>query len=389
MSFVKYCRAAFEDYFHRIVGLQSTIQIDPDEVVIFPTMLLVTNSSGGFIAELFGATTEFKGLDVFHHKEPSILRYLGQFDGIQRPGAFCLVGGSSGSYDHILIAHACKFADVERRFPHVEYYLTRLITPPEKSLFSFKDDDWKWLLLSNCALVNESDNIVRCKAIFGLVIVNSNITKTELVNALKVRFDDGIGFALRTVQAGEEQAALVGGQLQSLYLKNKLRETTLGSFLDKHPSIFKRALNTKNYVYEPYLYWKEHDGTCTDEAINPDLMICREDGCYDIYDLKTALIDKKSLTVGNRNRRRLLAYVEEGIAQLANYKEYFKYAANAEFAETKYGIKVNAPRCTLVVGSWENCNIDEIKQALRKSPDYEIIDYDTFCHQFIGSIEKK
>ncbi len=72
------------------------------------------------------------------------------------------------------------------------------------------------------------------------------------------------------------------------------------------------------------------------------------------------------------------------MAQLANYKEYFDYPKNADYARDKYGIQVNEPKLVLVVGSWENSSSDEVNQAQRRYPDIEVIDYDTFCHLFIG-----
>ena len=88
---------------------------------------------------------------------------------------------------------------------------------------------------------------------------------------------------------------------------------------------------------------------------------------------------------GGRKRRRFIDYVEEGVAQLANYEEYFTYPKNAEDAKEKYSVEVNKPKLVLVVGSWENSSQEEVTQALRRYPSVEIIDYDTFCHQFIGA----
>ncbi|OYW25745.1 MAG: hypothetical protein B7Z49_00680, partial [Hydrogenophilales bacterium 12-63-5] len=87
----------------------------------------------------------------------------------------------------------------------------------------------------------------------------------------------------------------------------------------------------------------------------------------------------------SRNRRRFIDYVEEGISQLANYREYFKYPRNAALAKQKYGIEVNDPMLILVVGSWENVDVDEVNQACRKYRNVGVIDYDTVCQMFIGT----
>lgn len=135
---------------------------------------------------------------------------------------------------------------------------------------------------------------------------------------------------------------------------------------------------TSKYIYEPELEWRQHDGTCVDRSINPDLLVQRPDGYFDIYDLKTAATHRANLTKGGRKRRRFVDYVDEGVAQLANYREYFQYPGNAEHAKQKYGVEVKEPKLVLIVGSWDNVNATEVKQACRRySADVEIVDYDT------------
>ena len=184
---------------------------------------------------------------------------------------------------------------------------------------------------------------------------------------------------------GDEEALLVSGQLQSMFLCPGLHETTIGEFIQQHPEVIKKAFNASGFVYEPYLKWIQHDGSVEDAAINPGLMVGREDGFYDIYDLKLTLLNKPSITKGGRSRRRFIDYVEEGISQLANYREYFEYAMNANHANQKYGIQVRDPRLVLVVGSFENSYPAQITQACRKYPDIQIIDFDTLCHMYIGT----
>ena len=53
--------------------------IPPEAVALHPRILLITETSGHFLAELVGATAEFSGLSVVTHKETSIERYLSRF----------------------------------------------------------------------------------------------------------------------------------------------------------------------------------------------------------------------------------------------------------------------------------------------------------------------
>ncbi len=87
-----------------------------------------------------------------------------------------------------------------------------------------------------------------------------------------------------------------------------------------------------------------------------------------------------------RKRRRFVDYVQEGIAQLANYAEYFTFEKNREHAFEKYGIKVNDPNLVLVVGHFDNANKAEIEEASRQvKGNISIMDYDSFLQLFLLS----
>lgn len=179
-------------------------------------------------------------------------------------------------------------------------------------------------------------------------------------------------------------ALALAGQFANTYLIPRMRETTIGEFLNLQQEIIKKAIGTKKFIYEAHLPWLESHPPNTDEAINPDLMIQRDDGFYDIYELKLPLLDKKSLTKGVRKRRRFIDNVNEGVAQLANYSEYFTFEKNRELALTKYDIKVNNPNLVLVIGNYENANKDEIEEASRPQlQNISIVDYDSLLQMFL------
>lgn len=352
--------------------------------VLYPNILLVTNCSGYYIAELIGAVREYRGLTLKRHKEKSIYRYLNQFDDSE-PDACFHIDGVGANFRFLCLAQHADFQAVAERFPSIELYKTKLIKIDGKgSVFSF-GEKFESFSIENCVLVNRLDHMYRCKNILSAYIFKSNITKEKLTEFFDAKMNTNEVIGIHTTRGMSDERVIVAGQLQSMYLFPKLHETTIGEFLKLHPKIIKKAFKTDHFEYEPYLEWIEHDGTCNDVAINPDLLIRREDGFYDIYDLKTAALAKKNITQGDRKRRRFISYVEEGVAQLANYKEYFTYPKNSEHAYKRYGISIKEPKLVLVVGSWDNSSLDEVNQARRRYPSIEIIDYDTFCHLFIGA----
>jgi uncharacterized protein with GYD domain len=192
-------------------------------------------------------------------------------------------------------------------------------------------------------------------------------------------------FGVQYVENIDHQSQLLSGQFANMFLIPNVRETTIGEFLKANPHIINKAFNCKRSVYEPELEWIEgNEESPNEKAINPDLMIEREDGFFDIVDLKTIKDESKNITKGQHKRRRFIDYVGEGIAQLSNYKEYFTYEKNRSHAFSKYGIKVENPKLILVVGSYDNVNAKEVREACRAyKEELEIRDYDTLNTSYL------
>ncbi|WP_367103716.1 Shedu anti-phage system protein SduA domain-containing protein [uncultured Psychrobacter sp.] len=393
-EYVYNIKRIFESYFKYIFEMEKEGNLDLwGNTLLYPNILLITNCSGFYVAELIGAVRKYDGLKVKIHKEKSIYRYLSQFDDSEPVSNdskldSCVYLDSDRTYIKGLgLARNADFKVVKERFPSIELYNSILNWTGEKgkgSVISF-GPNFESCLIENCVLVNRLDNLYRCKNILAAYIFKSSSPKQKLIDFFSQVLSGKEVKGIHTIQWQLEEQLVIAGQLQNIYLFPSLHETTIGEFLKLHPETIKKAFKTEHFEYEPYLKWLEHDGTCEDTAINPDLLIKRSDGYYDIYDLKTAALAKENITKGGRKRRRFIDYVEEGVAQLVNYEEYFTYLKNAVHAKEKYGIEIKNPKLVLVVGSWENSSPEEVVQARRRYTGVEIIDYDTFCHLFIGA----
>ncbi len=384
-KFVKKTNSWWNTYLTSIADHQKRGHINSGgRKVLFPNILLATEASGFFVAELIGATEEFKGLMVKTHKGKSIYCYLSQFDDVEPDAALRLNAAFIG-FRFLCIAQQADFDAVKKRFPFIELFPSRLNRVGGKGSCLAFGDKFSSCYVENSVLINRRENIFRCKNILELFIVKENISKNELIALFEHATNGNEVKGVHTVSEGEEESLIVGGHLQSMYLFPGLRETTIGEFIKSHPETVKRAFKTSHFEYEPYLEWIEHDSSIQERAINPDLLVKRDDGFYDIYDLKSAVLSKKSLVKGERKRRRFIDYVEEGVAQLSNYREYFEYPKNRELAKTKYGVEVNEPKLVLLVGNWENADLKQIDEACRRYKDISIIDFDTFAHLFYGT----
>lgn len=372
------------NYLARIRTAQQEGGLDSDGAhILFPGIMLATDCGDYYILELIGATKDFAQLKVKKHRERSKYRYFNQFEASEPLPPF-FIPTENNHLAGLALSRTRDMESLLSRFPYLRLYGTTLdMSSGKGSVFKFENFS-RSLSLEHCVIINAKENLYRCKSILFCVVAHKSIGMWRLKELCENAIRGTVAHAIYTVQGNEEEL-LVAGQMQSMYLFPDLYETTIGEFMNQHPEIIKKVFDAMSFEYEPYLEWKEHDGTVQDTAINPDLMIQRRDGYYDIYDLKTALLQKKKITKGERRRRRFIDYVEEGVSQLANYREYFRYKQNASYAKEKYGIEVKDPNLVLVVGSYDNSDPDEIIQASRKYDNVYIVDYDTICQAYIGN----
>jgi hypothetical protein len=352
--------------------------------VLYPTHLICTNIGSYFVAELIGASRTYEGLLLKRHKEKSIDRYLNQFNTDASISAITL-DAAYQSIRNLLIAHSTDLDEIRKRFPFVDRHESRLMRMDGSGAVIGFGEDFHSARIDNCLLVNTYVGAVRVKHVLHMTILTQGVSDDEYAGWRQESFRDVMVRGIHTVAHEKEEAHALAAQFASIFLFQGLRETTIGDFLRGHPEILRRALGTRKFIYEPYLPWIEGPPENSDVAINPDLLIERNDGYYDIYDLKTALLDKVSITKDERRRRRFIDCVNGGVAQLSHYAEYFTYPANQQLARDKYGIEVKDPSLILVVGNFDNANPSEVQEACRplSGSRTTVIDYDTLLQLFV------
>lgn len=393
--FLEITQKNWNDYFKMVEEkfsqgiLKATLMNGEKAKILYPNILLITRTKRHYLVELLGASDTFKGLKMKVHKETSIARYLNQFNTNESHPVFATAKDDSRgiSFRDLTVSHHVDFELLMKRFPFFKLLKTVIPSHPDASgaLFSV-GKNCRDIVFDNCFLVNRYINSVRVKHLLHLTIINKEMSALEYNKWLegKLQVKENLpGFHLCDSQFG--RILTIASQFASTCLFYGLRETTIGEFLNQHHEIIQKAVGGRNIIYEPHLKWIEKSPENTDKAINPDLMIERGNGFYDIYDLKTALLNKTSLTKGKRSRRDFISYVRDGVSQLANYEEYFKSSKNCEYALNEYGIRVKAPNLVLVVGNFDNVNKTEIEEASRQLKDsITIIDYDSFLQLFLS-----
>ncbi len=365
------------------VKRQETIS---DGVSLFPSHIIVMNNGTHFSYELIGAKRTPNKLQVVTRKCSSLNLYFNLFPKNIDDNEPIFNLGKSNVIQDLMLCHQIIFEKAKHRFPFIETFQSIIQrTDGEGALITvghLADE----CCIVNCLLTSSLNEIIRCKHIIHLGFIIKSKTGPDYQKFLNHICSDQNICGITTVGKNKESMSIMM-QLQSLFLSDGIHETTTGSFINKHSQVIERAFKTKKLIYEPYLNWIEHDGSVNknENAINPDLLIMREDGYFDIVDLKLAGLRFKKLTKGERRRRRFIDYVQEGLAQLANYEFYFKFDGNRDHAENKYGLHVKDPQLILVVGNLENFDYDEVAEALRTndSKRFTIIDYDTLSRSVL------
>lgn len=381
---VKFWSAYFEKIKHHAKAGQ--LLSSPWCNTYYPLILICTETPDLFLAELLGIQEEYRGLNLKRQRQDSAILYVNQPP--LPAGASVLQLSKGNKVQNLCIGHQVDIRALCKRFPVVDLFPTRIFQSEEVanpgSAIQFRTG-FQSAQIDNCVVINRLGSIFRAKHVLSLTMVSRALSPAKYREFL---FDMVAGeavSAVHTVPPGKEKDYVVAGQFQNMYLSPKLRETTIGEFLNGHSGIVLRAFSGRRHVYEPHLPWIESGGSKTESAINPDLLVEAQDGHCDIYDLKTAALGRTSLTKGPRSRRRFIEYVDEGIAQLANYEEYFSFEKNREYARSRYGVTVEDPRLTLIVGSFENANAEEMVEASRMLRNTTVIDYDTLTQLFLAA----
>lgn len=351
----------------------------------YATLAIVTATPTHFIFELFGSSDRYQPWIVRQSSARTTATYFAQFETHDTPTGLRINGG------HIVFQNFCLSQDVPLaaavpRFVMVGQRPQFKFQLQEASVFS-PEPECGPIYLRSCYILNVVGRALRAKYVDELLIVGRNFSKEELGqgarNCLALMRKGELPAGIHHVPQPSAERNALAAQFTSMFLTPGLPETTLGEFVRQHPLFIERAFGATNFLYEPSFPWIEGNSDTDEVYINPDLLIQRPDGDWNICDLKTAALSRLKLTKGRHKRRRFIDYVQEGVAQLCNYQDYFRYPRNVEAARNLRGITLHAPRLILVVGSYENASGIDIREALRAAPEnVDIIDYDTLVALF-------
>ncbi|WP_419246820.1 hypothetical protein [Serratia sp. NFX21] len=359
--------------------------------IFYPTTILCAKTDEVFSVELVGASKTLKPLKIKKYSNLSFEKLISYYDKVENSNSKFVFSGGKNSLSHIFLANNNEYIDEnQERFPITKKFATKIFGDDNvQNTFSF-DVDFLTLSLTNMVIVTCKNNTFRARYIYEMLIFKNKIEEDELQQLLFEHLEfskkGSLIVGIQKIKTTSDLKDIQVSYLHNMILRNEIHETTIGDYLNENIDIILSTLGYTNAIYEPTLYWIDKTPDNTDSSINPDFLLQRKDGFYDICDLKKGLVNKRNLTKGERRRRRFIDAVNEGIAQLDNYAEYFTFEENAEYALEKYGIKTKNPLKVLMVGNLENTVDEEVKQALRGRSDLLVIDYDSVISMFLANI---
>ncbi|MFQ1432440.1 Shedu anti-phage system protein SduA domain-containing protein [Klebsiella pneumoniae] len=392
------CSKRLERHFNEIYQLELLGRLASSSGVAncshyYPTTLIGIKTENSYCIELAGMSSKPCKLKIKIKEGMSLEKFLSFYDKDPNDKAklYPEEGGilRRSSLSNFLIT---DFSDDINsgidRFPIMRTIHTHLEFASDKKRTIDITDGFMSFVFSNVCICSLVNGFFRVRGIMGMFIFGLGISSKELSEEMDFYLDyatHGNVFGVITVPPGQSEKYMEVAYLMNLVLNGGINETWIGDYFNTHKHILTEALGYQGFVYEPYMEWVEKSDDNTDTAINPDAMFLRDDGFYDICDFKKGLTNRGRITRGERNRRKFITDIYDGLAQLNNYEEYFSYDKNKVEAMDKYGISVFEPLKILIVGNMENTIRLEVEQALRGMNNMKLIDYDSLMALYLQS----
>jgi hypothetical protein len=330
--------------------------------MLFPRMMVLTETPDWNILELVGVSREYRSLEVRRQKARSVEEYFGLGDG----SPVVTLPGENLFKDATIATEAGRRA-LDERFPSAANILGQEFTGPGDQLLQFAPGNYS--TFDRALLVHGVGDSIRVHWTFFAIAIHRSEPADKYLDFLR-NYEaarphlDPIG----TLSLPIDPAELRADAFASTYLAHGLQDATPDQFLDAHESILLTAFDATRLVREPVLEGSD---------LRPDFILERADGSHIVGDLKLPLLET---TNGKKRRRTFRDPVREGAAQLTQYAEYFATPENRSFVQTKYDVDVENPRKLLIIPTQETVTAADFTES-----GAEIVDYDTILRLYLAA----
>ena len=330
--------------------------------LLFPRLMVLTETPDWNILELVGVSREYRTLEVRRQKANSIEEYFGLGD-----GSPVVTLSGQNLFKDATIATETGRRVLDARFPSAAKILGQEFVAPGEQLLKFAPGNYS--TFDRVLLVHTANESLRVHWTFFALAIHRSEPADKYLDFLRNYSGarphlDPIG----TLSVPVDAANLKADAFASTYLAHGLQDATVDQFLDVHESILLSAFDATRLIRRPFL--EGSDG-------QPDFILERADGSHIIGGLELPVVDTVN---GKKRRRAIRTPVRDGAAQLTRYAEYFTTSENRELVQTKYGVDVTDPRKLLVIPTHETVAPADFAQA-----GVEIVDYDTILRLHLAA----
>ena len=380
MNFSEFCSTVkkfFEEFLQNIfVKIKNgNIKIKVD--YSFPSYLRIGESPQHWMAELTGAS-EMINVNNYELEAPNVSEKYENTSAFFNPGVD--IEDSMKPVFNIRAAKEVGFVNLciatNYDYPAFKKFINLDTSSTEVRLGSAEvpitiQPSCKIIYFYNVDLIRTENFKLFFKSIPTAIAVKKNITRNELKQFLKLLvnklfksspptiFGINIGYSYSSEKFARDLLSLTN---------QPINEPIIDGFIQKHLKFFTKGLGYQRGLSQTEL--KILEGDFGDKkSLKPDYLMLRNDGFYDILDLKTSALKKKSITIGDTSRMRFNAYVSEMISQLVGYERYFKLEKNYKWVLKKYDIKIKNPKLIGIVGSFQNFDRYQVDLALEQYKD--------------------
>jgi hypothetical protein len=228
----------------------------PGATILYPAILLRTETRQFYIMELIGSTPSYTPLVEKRHKEPVIDRYFAQFD-FEPSNAIMKLSGVDTGFANIGFQNEGVEEKLSARFPYLaDRFKTWFVSGLESRGLIEIAPGAKFVFFEDCILVNDFSDAVRIKHLNMVIVVAKQTTRYDYNRYLTEHFagPEMHGVAMVPPQR-EARGRQIAVQFANVFLTPNLRETTIGEFFRTHAEFIRRAFCSPRFVYEPYLEW--------------------------------------------------------------------------------------------------------------------------------------
>jgi hypothetical protein len=330
--------------------------------MLFPRLMVLTETPDWNILELVGLSREYRTLEVRRQKVGSVEEYFGLGDGT----AVVPLPGENLFKDATIATEAGRQA-LDKRFPGAEKMLGQEFVGPGEQLFQFAPGNYS--TFDRALLVHTAGDALRVRWTFFALAIHRSEPADKYLDFLRNYAAarphlDPIGTVSLPIDATEIKA----DAFTSTYLAHGLQDSTVDQFLDVNESILLSAFGATKLVRQPVL--EGTDG-------QPDFILEREDGSHVIGILELPVADTVN---GKKRRRAFRTPVRESAARLTQYAEFFATPDNRSQVKTKYDVDVSDPQKLLIVPTQETIAAGDLAGS-----GVEIVDYDTILRLHLAA----